>query len=82
MAINKVEFGNRVLIDLTDDTVTPDTLLNGEIAHDSSGNIIYGNFPNLEDDILSFNDNIQDSYGNDIYGSTGSIESTIVYLKV
>lgn len=82
MAINKVEFGNKVLIDLTNDTVTQDKLLNGVMAHDNSGNIIYGNFPNLKADMLSFNDNIQDSYGNDIYGSSSIIESTIIYSKV
>lgn len=42
MAINKVEFGDEVLIDLTEDTVTEDTLLEGETAHDASGNQIRG----------------------------------------
>lgn len=42
MAINKVEFGDEVLIDLTEDTVTEDTLLEGETAHDASGNPIRG----------------------------------------
>lgn len=39
---NKVVFGERVLIDLTDDTVTPETLLEGETAHDRTGAEIVG----------------------------------------
>ena len=44
MAINKVEYDGSVLIDLTQDTVTPDTLLIGTIAHDASGQQIVGTF--------------------------------------
>ena len=43
MAANKVVFGNKVLIDLTGDTVTEEALLKGYTAHkadDSSGNPI------------------------------------------
>ena len=40
--INKVVYGDRVLIDLTADTVTPDTLAHGITAHDQSGAIITG----------------------------------------
>lgn len=42
MANNKIELGDEVLIDLTQDTVTEDTLLEGETAHDSSGSFIVG----------------------------------------
>ncbi len=42
MAINKVEYGGRSLIDLTTDTVTPDTLLEGETAHNKAGEPIVG----------------------------------------
>lgn len=42
MAINKVEYGDRTLIDLTQDTVTPETLLEGETAHDKTGELIRG----------------------------------------
>ena len=42
MAINKVIFGSDVLIDLTGDTVTADTLLSGAKAHDKSGTEIIG----------------------------------------
>lgn len=39
---NKVQFADRVLIDLTEDTVTPDVLKEGETAHDNSGAQIVG----------------------------------------
>lgn len=42
MAINKVIYGNNPLIDLTADTVTPETLAQGIVAHDKSGEIITG----------------------------------------
>ena len=44
MAINKVEYGNETLIDLTSDTVTKETLIKGETAHAASGEKIYGEF--------------------------------------
>ena len=40
--VNKVEYGNQTLIDLTGDTVTPQTLLEGVTAHDKSGAPISG----------------------------------------
>jgi len=42
MANNKVVLGNETLIDLTEDTVTPQTLLAGATSHDASGNQIQG----------------------------------------
>lgn len=42
MAVNKVEFGGEVLIDLTGDTVTPEALLSGYSAHDASGKAVEG----------------------------------------
>lgn len=40
--VNKVSLGSETLIDLTADTVTPDKLLAGYIAHDASGALITG----------------------------------------
>lgn len=40
--ISKVVFGNETLIDLTQDTVTKDTLLVGSKAHGSDGELIEG----------------------------------------
>lgn len=42
MGINKVQYGNTTLIDLTADTVTADKLMQGYTAHDRSGAIITG----------------------------------------
>ena len=42
MAVSKVIYGTTVLVDLTEDTVTPDKLLKGETAHDASGQPITG----------------------------------------
>lgn len=42
MAINKVIYGSNTLIDLTADTITPETLAQGITAHDKSGEPITG----------------------------------------
>lgn len=42
MAVNKIEYAGKVLLDLTEDTVAPENLLAGATAHDSSGQRIVG----------------------------------------
>lgn len=42
MGINKVQYGNTTLIDLTSDTVTADKLMQGYTAHDKTGALITG----------------------------------------
>lgn len=42
MAVNKVEINGEVKLDLTQDTVTEDTLLQGVTAHDAAGNPVEG----------------------------------------
>ena len=42
MAVNKVVYGRTVLVDLTEDTVTPQTLLLGNRAHGADGKIVNG----------------------------------------
>ena len=42
MAINKVIYDDDTLIDLTEDTVTPEKLLSGETAHNAAGNRVTG----------------------------------------
>lgn len=44
MAKNKIIYGNETLIDLTEDTVSPENLLSGVTAHDRSGESIQGTF--------------------------------------
>ena len=67
MAINKVQYGNTTLIDLTADTATAADLLSGVTAHDRSGTVItgtiedgdllaYGNIPNLRGTTWYFDD--------------------------
>lgn len=41
---NKVVYGGKVLIDLTQDTVTPKKLIKGYTAHSADGNIINGDY--------------------------------------
>lgn len=43
MEKNKIIYGGKVLLDLTNDTVSSDTLSRGITAHDKSGRIITGN---------------------------------------
>lgn len=44
MAINKVEYNGKTLIDLTNDTVTDNTLIVGATAHSANGERIVGTF--------------------------------------
>ena len=49
MGVNKVEYGDEVLMDLTDDTVTPETLAEGVTATNAQGEKIVGIVPRAED---------------------------------
>ena len=52
MAYNKVIYANRTIMDLTGDTVTADTLVEGKIAHNAKGERIVGTMkaPTVTDD--------------------------------
>ena len=56
MANNKVIFGNEVLIDISQDTVSAQNLLQGATAHDKSGASITGGVvveqPSFSDDTI------------------------------
>jgi hypothetical protein len=43
--VSKVEYGGRTLVDLTNDTVTPETLAEGATAHGANGERIVGTMP-------------------------------------
>lgn len=83
MAVNKVVYANKPLIDLTSDTVTENSLIGGYTAHRSDGTVISGKAladrPNefmYYDDILDFGKrSITDNLGNPIKAKT-------VYRKV
>ena len=82
MAANKVVFGNKILIDLTSDTVTEETLLKGYTAHKADGTIITGTafagYPNE----FTFLDNIEDSKGTPIKDSSGrTVRGQTIYRK-
>lgn len=53
MAVNKVEYAGKVLLDLTEDTVTEEQLLEGAVAHDRSGQRIVGALINLAEDTVT-----------------------------
>lgn len=42
MAVNKVSINGTTVLDLTDDTVTPETLSMGVTAHNAAGELITG----------------------------------------
>lgn len=42
MGVSKVEVNGKTIVDLTNDTVTPETLLEGVTAHDMAGERITG----------------------------------------
>lgn len=74
MAVNRVEYDGKVLIDLTNDTVTSDTLQVGKTAHAADGSVITGTLF-LEDTVIvplpiedSDDEPILDSDGNVIEG--------------
>lgn len=43
MGVNKVVYGGETIVDLTEDTVTPEKMLSGTTAHNKSGDPISGN---------------------------------------
>ena len=49
MTVNKVEYAGKVLLDLTEDTVTADKLISGAIAHDKTGAKIVGTLEDVGD---------------------------------
>lgn len=49
MSVNKVEYAGKVLLDLTEDTVTADKLISGAIAHDKTGAKIVGTLEDVGD---------------------------------
>lgn len=53
MDVNKIEYDGRVLLDLTEDTVTEDQLLEGATAHDRSGQRIVGALINFAEDTVT-----------------------------
>lgn len=83
MAVNKVVYGTGILIDLTNDTVTPDTLFKGCTAHLADGTIVTGTLFRNYPDEQCFYDTLQDLNRNNIEDVSGSeIRGKTVYRKV
>ena len=83
MAVNKVVYGTGILIDLTNDTVTPDTLFKGCTAHLADGTIVTGTLFRNYPDEQCFYDDLLDLSGDVITdGSDNAVEGKTVYRKV
>ena len=77
---NKVVINNKVIIDLTTDTVTPETLLSGRVAHSSDGSTIVGTYRLPSFDI---SDVLKDSSGESVLDSSDSpIETDTGYVSL
>lgn len=63
MATSKVVYSGRTLIDLTEDTITEETLLRGYTAHKADGTKIVGTAFKDYPSRYSFLDTLQDSRG-------------------
>lgn len=76
-------YGTKTLIDLSNDTVTPDTLFKGCTAHLADGTIVTGTLFNNYPDEQCFYDTLQDLNGTELEDSSGSeIKGKTVYQKV
>lgn len=79
MAVNKVNYGGKALIDLTKDTVSESSLLSGHTAHKKDGTVITGADLPAEFDIP---DPVTDSNANAVTDSAGSsVQGAAVYRK-
>ena len=77
---NKVVINNKVIIELTADTVTPETLLSGRVAHSSDGSTIVGTYRLPSFDI---SDVLKDSSGESVLDSSDSpIETDTGYVSL
>lgn len=77
---NKIVVNKKVLIDLTSDTVTSETLLSGRIAHSSDGSVIVGSYSLPSFDI---SEDLKDSSGNSVLDSSGaSVTTDIGYVSL
>lgn len=57
MAVNKVIYGNKVIIDISSSTVTPETLAAGVIAFNAKGERIVGTAKIMPTGYVAFIDN-------------------------
>lgn len=87
---NKIIVNGEIKIDLTNDTITPESMLYGYSAHKSDGTIINGtlfeNYPDNESLIDSLKDsntiNINDGDGTPISVSIDYVNARVVYQEL
>lgn len=83
MAVSKVVYGGRTLIDLTGDTVAEGNLLRGCTAHRADGTSVTGAFLAGYPRELFVEERVSDSSRNDIRDRNGSVvEGRIGYRRV
>ena len=81
MANNKVQLSDgTVLLDLTGDTVTPETLLPGAIAHDAAGNRISGAVAPVRYDVAQDLTSEQKKQARDNIGASATVTMRKVTL--
>ena len=61
MAVNKIEYAGKVLLDLTEDTVTQDKMISGTVGHDRTGQKIIGSMPDIGTVVAAIS-NLNDIY--------------------
>lgn len=77
MATNKVVFGDETLMDVSKDTVTPETLAEGVTAHNADGEQIVGTMSTDADTVDGWHVAVRDDGSAPPSGTTGTI--TFVY---
>lgn len=82
MAVNKVVYGTTVLVDLTEDTVTSQTLMLGNRAHGANGEVIDGTFTGSETGILVKIPNISVKYVSSTSVTIDISERTSIYRDI
>lgn len=83
MAVSKVVYGGRTLIDLTGDTVAAGNLLRGCTAHRADGTAVAGTLLAGYPRELFVEERVSDSYGDDIWDRNESVvEGRIGYRRM
>lgn len=85
MAVNKVIYNGRTLIDLSNDTVSADVLREGETAHMANGVIVTGTMKSSEEFIplsITFETNkVTEANGSDSIITTFNSDGTITEVR-
>lgn len=76
MGVNKVIYGDETLVDLTGDTVTPQTLAEGTTAHGADGEPIVGTMPT---DVVRYGEQtLTDAQKTQARSNIGAIDSSLL----